>query len=158
MLSSYPSVDISYITHILSSSLRDLEETYVLCNFSLGFLSNHLISVRVNSVTSEPFPYPSGIPQEAIYLSNYFPLFINVILISAINTTHSYVDDNPACLRMPLHLLSSDFDRISNWGNQNLVNFSAKTHFLPVSLSTMSSEYDIPFLQLLFWPYFSRVG
>ena len=42
--------------------------------------------------------------------------------------------------------INSDLVSISSWGHQNLVNFNAsKTQFLPISLSTTPSDFNIIF-------------
>ena len=134
-----------------------------LCNLILSFLSSRSISVRVDGATSKPFPICSGVPQGAVLSPTLFLLFINDIFLSTINPTHSYADDTTlhasSSFRSPPSAqarslsrdtlcasLNSDLGRISGWGSDNLVNFnSRKTQFLPISLSTTPSDFNISF-------------
>ena len=134
-----------------------------LCNLILSFLSSRSISVRVDGATSKPFHICSGVPQGAVLSPTLFLLFINDIFLSTVNPTHSYADDTTlhasSSFRTPPSAqarstsratlcasLNSDLDRISGWGGHNLVNFnSRKTQFLPISLSTTPSEFNIVF-------------
>ena len=134
-----------------------------LCKLILSFLSNRSISVRVDGASSEPFPISSGVPQGSVLSPTLFLLFINDLLQSTKNPIHSYADDSTlhssSSFNSPPSAqyrstsrsdhfvsLNSDLDRISGWGRQNLVKFnSSKTQFLPISLSTTPSDYNITF-------------
>ena len=134
-----------------------------LCNLILSFLSSRSISVRVDGATSEPFPISSGVPQGAVLSPTLFLLFINDLFLSTINPTHSYADDTTlhasSSFRSPPSAqvrsisrttlcasLNSNLDTIYSWGGRNLVNLnSRKTQFLPISLSTTPSDFDITF-------------
>ena len=134
-----------------------------LCNLISSFLSNRFISVVVDGATSAPFPISSGVPQGSVISPTLFLLFINDLLQSTSNPVHSYADDStldksssfssqPSSLsrsqsRIALSsAINTDLDRISNWGKVNLVKFNAsKTQFLPISLSTTPSVFDINF-------------
>ena len=134
-----------------------------LCNLISSYLSNRFISVVVDGATSTSYPVSSGVPQGSVLSPTLFLLFINDLLSSSISPTHSFADDSTlhnssAFASAPSSLIrtqsriamsstiNSDLVRISSWGRQNLVNFNAsKTQFLPISLSTTPSDFDIIF-------------
>ena len=147
----------------LLAKLPSFGFTPSLCNLISSFLSNRSISVVVDGATSPSLPICSGVPQGSVLSPTLFLLFLNDLLHATLNPVHSYADDStldksssfpcqPSSVarsqsRIALSsAVNADLGSISSWGSLNLVKFNAsKTQFLPISLSTTTSDYDIVF-------------
>ncbi|MEL6606597.1 MAG: reverse transcriptase domain-containing protein, partial [Cyanobacteria bacterium J06614_10] len=134
-----------------------------LINLISSFLSDRSISVVVDGTTSSTYSISSGVPQGSVLSPLLFLLFINDLFGSSAVSCHSYADDttchssskfkNPpssevrSASRIAMsHSINVGLEGVSAWGRQNLVNFNAsKTCFIPISLSTFSSDYSIIF-------------
>ena len=147
----------------LISKLPRYGFTPLICQLISSFLSERSISALVEGATSCSFPINSGVPQGSILSPTLFLLFIDDLLSSCSNPLHAYADDStlhtsssfaaqPSAEARSVsrvimtNSINKDLNRISEWGNQNLVKFnSLKTQFLPVSLSIDPSYPEIFF-------------
>ena len=117
-----------------------------------SFLTQRMLAVRVDGVTSDCRTVNAGVPQGCVLSPTLFLIFINDLLSSLSSRVHSYADDatihcssffrNQAESRTNIsqsrqdisERLSEDIDRVLQWGSNNLVDFnSSKTQHLAIS-------------------------
>ena len=115
---------------------------YTLIKWVGSFLSDRLITIRVDGFLSNLHLINVGVPQGSVIPPALFILFINDLLTSTSSSIHSFADDtflsssfsfNPyyhASTDVQFHrnisasLLSNDLTVIEKWGKDNLVSFN----------------------------------
>lgn len=133
----------------------------ILCYLVYRFLSKHSISVSLTVLhlnhSSPPVVYLKKLFSLQLC---FFSLSMNS-LSSTIHHTHSYADDGTqhassslelylpfktatSLELLPVHFLAQTLT-VFTWVGQTLINGSARTHFLAISLFTIPSKYEIAF-------------
>ena len=113
-----------------------------LCSWLGSFLTDRVIHVVVDGVSSDSYPINAGVPQGSVLSPTLFLLHINDLLSVTQNSLHCFADDstlhsnytsakpissNEARQQRSLSTQSliSDLNFISRWGADNLVMFNA---------------------------------
>jgi len=147
----------------LPSKCKAIGITGKLLDWIGNFLSNRSIQVLVDGFISEQVFINAGVPQGCVLSTTLFIIFINDLLSVTENPVHSYADDSTltASYEFPKKTLAtsqlvvskrtqvstsinSDLSKISEWGQQNRVNFNAsKTQCCLISRKIDAKTVDL---------------